>query len=165
MTTAAEELRRSAIISPCGRYRYRLERTWSDAAPVTFIMLNPSTADAEIDDPTIRRCMGFARSWGAGGIIVANLFALRATDPTELEKANAPIGTENDTAIVDAILASSLTVAAWGAHKFAARRAVAVKRMIVGRIGGRLKCLGRTKSGHPRHPLYVPASQALEVFP
>lgn len=152
-------MQKSAEISACGRYRYMLERRWSDAAPVTFIMLNPSTADADIDDPTIRRCMGFARAWNAGGIVVANLFALRSTDPAALAKDEAPIGPQNDEAICRAVLAASRTIAAWGAHAFAERRAATVKRMIAQSLTRPLDCLGKTKSGHPRHPLYVPAAQ------
>ena len=83
---------KSAQISPCGLYRYRLERFWSDKPALPFVMLNPSTADADLDDPTIRRCMGFARREGAGGIIVATLHAFRATTPEELRKAYDPFG-------------------------------------------------------------------------
>lgn len=87
---------KSAIISECGKYRYSLSRIWDEnKANVLFIMLNPSTADGDVDDPTIRRCIGFAKSWGYGGIYVGNLFAYRATDPKELLKVENPIGFEN----------------------------------------------------------------------
>jgi len=89
-------LQRGAVISPCGLYRYSLTRTWSAALPLPFVMLNPSTADADIDDPTIRRCMAFARREHAGGIIVANVFAYRATSPADLWKATDPFGPWND---------------------------------------------------------------------
>lgn len=133
---------RSAVISPCGQYRYRLDRRWGDGPTLGFIMLNPSTADAEIDDATIRRCMGFARREGCGGIQVVNLFAYRATDPAHLLTVADPIGPEND------LYVRSLkgpVVAAWGAHPMARK----------GFFGRHLLCLGKTKDGYPRHPLYV----------
>jgi hypothetical protein len=78
------EIERTATISDCGRYRYTLGRTWSDEPPVLFVMLNPSTADADVDDNTISKCIGFAKRWGHGGITVVNLYAWRATNPKEL---------------------------------------------------------------------------------
>jgi hypothetical protein len=129
-------------------------------------MLNPSTADATADDPTIRRCMGFARSWGAGGIRVVNLFALRATDPAELAKFDSPVAPRppegahpfhenlNDAHIVDASDGCRL-IAAWGTHGSFQRRDRAVMKLLATR---RVECLGVTKGGHPRHPLYVAAS-------
>jgi hypothetical protein len=83
---------RGATLSDCGRYRYRLWRRWADGPTVLFVMLNPSTADADVDDPTIRRCIGFARSWGAGALEVVNLYAWRATQPAELKAAVGPVG-------------------------------------------------------------------------
>src|SRR5262249_14212908 len=99
-----EEVRRAAVISDCGRYRYSLTRRWGDAAEprALFVMLNPSTADAEQDDPTIRRCIGFAKAWGMGSLEVVNLYALRATDPAALLSAPDPIGPKNDTMITSA---------------------------------------------------------------
>src|SRR5262245_19133112 len=98
---------KEALISPCGLYRYWLTRTWDNSLRrVCWVMLNPSTADAEQDDPTIRRCVGFARSWGAGGIIVVNLFAFRASDPKALLRAADPVGPDNDGHILKSVLAS-----------------------------------------------------------
>ena len=107
----------TAEISPCGLYRYRLTRTWDAAAPaLLFVMLNPSTADASEDDPTIRRCLGFARRERAGGLVVANLFAFRATDPKALEDAADPIGPDNARWIETCVRETSgPIVAAWGA--------------------------------------------------
>jgi hypothetical protein len=118
------------------------------------VMLNPSTADARRDDPTIRRCIAFARAWGYAGIDVVNLFAYRSTRPEELLRVADPIGPLNDAHILRAHAASSLTVAAWGAEAVAADRA----RRVVGLLGGDIACLGTTVAGAPRHPLYLRAS-------
>lgn len=86
-----------AHLSACGAYRYALRRTWDPARPAAlFVGLNPSTADAERDDPTTRRCVRFARDWGFGGLLVGNLFAYRATRPRDLRAAAEPVGPEND---------------------------------------------------------------------
>ena len=109
---------KSAEISPCGLYRYSLTRKWEAwKGTVNFIMLNPSTADAQEDDPTIRRCIGFAKAWGYGGIVVTNLFAYRATNPKELKKVDKPFGEHNHLYQLEAaVISSELTVCAWGAH-------------------------------------------------
>lgn len=148
----SETVRKDAVISPCGTYRYRLTREWDESKPtVAFVMLNPSTADAEVDDPTIRRVIGFARSWGFGRVWVYNLFALRSTDPDHILRHPDPVGPEND-AHLQAIPADIPVVAAWGMHhRGHLGRAFHVGRM----LKGRLECLGRTNGGHPRHPLYV----------
>lgn len=147
-------MKRSAWISGCGTYRYDLTRHWDDDKPaVTWIMLNPSTADGDVDDPTIRRCIGFARSWGYGGIIVRNLYALRATNPSELRRHPAPIGPENDSYLTECQFAT-LVVCAWGSHSIARTRALAVRKDLR-RDGAPLHHLGLTKDGQPRHPLYL----------
>src|SRR5689334_19453129 len=90
------QLEDNAVISACGRYRYVLTRQVGPGSRrATFVMLNPSTADATNDDPTIRRCIGFAREWGCGRLVVLNLFAFRATDPADLKRAIDPVGPEN----------------------------------------------------------------------
>lgn len=155
----------SAALSHCGTYRYELRRVWNpDEALCGWVMLNPSTADADIDDPTIRRCVGFAKGWGLGGIVVVNLFALRATDPCELSRHTDPCGPENENywrAVADE---SALTVCAWGAHRMAA--SVAPRLLVALRVGRtEVRCLGTTKSGAPRHPLYVRGDTALSPFP
>lgn len=157
----------TAEISPCGLYRYRLTRTWDAAAPaLLFVMLNPSTADASEDDPTIRRCLGFARRERAGGLVVANLFAFRATDPKALEDAADPIGPDNARWIETCVRETSgPIVAAWGAS-VPKRLDLLVHMRVVALLPlDRLRCLGRTASGAPRHPLYLPASAALERWP
>ncbi|NYI70676.1 hypothetical protein GGQ54_001236 [Naumannella cuiyingiana] len=149
-----------AVLSECGRYRYRLTRVWDvDRPDATFILLNPSTADAKEDDPTIRRCMRFARTWGLGGLVVVNLYAYRATKPADLWRADDPVGPENDDHLRDvlgvAVRAGSPVVAAWGAHGRPGR----VSEVVA--FAGRLDALGLTKSGQPRHPLYVRADTRL----
>ena len=89
-------MQRDALFSPCGTYRYRLTRRWAEGPAVAFIMLNPSTADGSVDDPTIRRCIGYGQSWGYGALAVGNLYAFRATEPQELRRARDPIGPDND---------------------------------------------------------------------
>lgn len=152
----------SAIISPCGTYRYLLTRPGdlhADKGTALFLMLNPSTADATEDDPTIRRCRNFARAWGCNGLAVANLYALRATDPTELWKHPDPIGPDNDWRLRAIAEEYTDIVCAWGANARAER--VAAVANILTAAGGRLWCLGTTKDGHPRHPLYVRGDQPL----
>lgn len=152
MTTPA--LFRDAVFSQDGEYRYALVRAWEDGPRDTWIMLNPSTADAELDDPTIRRCMSFSRRWGAGGIRVVNLFALRSTDPGALVTHRAPVGAANNDVIMHtAESCSGRVIAAWGAHPMAVERAREVF-WIINPIA-RMYALGVTKAGHPRHPLYV----------
>jgi hypothetical protein len=148
---------RDAVISACGRYRYRLSRTWDHRSPpLVWIMLNPSTADAEIDDPTIRRCVGFARREGAGGIEVLNIFALRATDPKALREAADPIGPDNDQWIREILHPHRRVVVAWGEHGKYLGRDFAVLRNLR-ESGIRIECLG----AKPRHPLYIRADQPL----
>jgi len=98
--TAKIEFRGAAVFSPDEVYRYRLERDFQRPGPVhAWIMLTPSTADAETNDPTVRRCVGFSHAWGAGRLIVTNLYALRSTDPAALKTHPEPVGPENDAAI------------------------------------------------------------------
>ena len=124
-------------------------------------MLNPSTADGRRDDPTIRRCVGFARREGFTGIRVVNLFALRATDPAELKSAGDPVGAESDSAILDAVRSSEFTVAAWGAKGVLCGRDEAVLQLLEGHP---IWCLGTTKMGHPRHPLPVRKLAPMERY-
>jgi hypothetical protein len=142
-----------AAFSADGRYRYRLWRRWDRSRPVVaFVMLNPSTADARRDDPTIRRCVAFARRWGYGGIEVVNLFALRATDPRALQAADDPIGPVNDRHVRRALAAARTLVLAWGARGAMRDRAASTRRLVSPRAP---RCLGLTRSGEPRHPLYL----------
>ena len=142
-----------AAFSRDGRYRYRLWRRWDRSRPaIAFCMLNPSTADARRDDPTIRRCIGFARDWGYGGIEVVNIFALRATDPRALRSARDPVGPRNDAFMLRAAGRSPVVIA-WGAHGALRGRGATALRLFGART--RLLALGRTRSGAPPHPLYL----------
>jgi hypothetical protein len=146
-----------AVISDDGRYRYQLSRIWDPAVEsLVFVMLNPSTADAELDDPTIRRCMGFARRDGFGGIHVTNLYALRATNPKDLWTAEDPVGPDNDAWLAEMFSEVAGNgrpiVAAWGANA-KPERVAQVMRM---QYSEGLVSFGVTKSGAPRHPLYLP---------
>lgn len=148
---------RDARLSPDGVYRYTLTRRWEAYRPTAlWVMLNPSTADALVDDPTIRRCIGFARSWGFGAIQVVNLYALRSTDPSALKYHDAPEGPMNRYWLSVALAETSMTVAAWGANPLAQERGRELMQRSV--LGPDVKCLGTTKAGAPRHPLYVSRS-------
>jgi len=157
----------TTIISPCGTYRYTLTRRIPQVVrwvkPCLFVMLNPSVADAAIDDPTIRRCIGFANRHLCTDLTVVNLFALRATDPKQLQICQArsgdPIGPDNWMHFTDQITAHRLGViiAAWGANPMAATMPMHHQAL---RDAG-AQCLGVTKDGSPRHPLYVRADQPL----
>lgn len=157
----------AAVVSPCGLYRYTLTRAWAHRSwcwrRALWIGLNPSTADAEIDDPTIRRMVGFSRAWGFGSLEVVNLFAWRATDPRALRSVPDPVGPDNDRCIVEAAARASLIVACWGADPMVARRSRAVLDLLAP-ANVDVVCLGRTRDGHPRHPLYLSAATEQERF-
>lgn len=154
---------RGAELSDCGRYRFMLWRRWDKSkARATFIMLNPSTADADNDDPTIRRCIGFARTWGYGGLRVVNLYAFRATKPADLWKATDPVGAGNLSWIERAVDPEGITVAAWGAHARDAE--VREVRGLFYDMGIPLHALKLTKDGQPGHPLYIAADTAPTVY-
>lgn len=162
LSAVAYEHLSGAKLSPCGIYRYTLDRVWDTSLPIAlFVMLNPSTANATEDDRTIVRCTNFAKREGCGGITVVNLFALRSTDPEALRSHPDPVGPDN-TAWIGAVLNRdpAVVIAAWGAHSFAADRAAKVAALIAAH-GTPLKCLGVTKAGHPKHPLYLPATTPL----
>lgn len=144
---------RSAAFSPCRKYRYALHVIWDSSLLIcNFIGLNPSTADEFKDDPTIRRCKGYCRSWGYGGLIMTNLFAFRATDPKAMMQAEDPVGPENDGYLATIAVASFLRIAAWGnLGSFKGRGAH------MATVLPELMCLGVSKEGYPKHPLYLRA--------
>lgn len=150
----------TAEFSPCGTYRYTLTRKtncplrW--VRPILFIMLNPSTATATTNDPTIRRCISFAERHSYTDLTVVNLFALRATNPKELLNHEDPIGPLNDIRIEEEIKKhrNHTIVAAWGSNKLAQERAITLSHQL-----GPFLCLGRNKNGSPKHPLYVKSDQ------
>lgn len=170
MTTV--EMQRSAML--VGPYRYSLERRWSDdaidARRVLWIMLNPSTADALIDDPTIRRCIGFSQFWGYPQLAVRNAFAFKATKPADMASAKVQgvdiVGPLNDELLLDGFMDiknfGGLAVVAWGAHCPITREEEIIK--IANSVGVNLHCLGLTKDGKPKHPLYIRADAPLVPF-
>lgn len=147
----------TALYSDCLTYRYDLTRVWdAGGRRAAFVMLNPSTATEAANDPTVERCERRARALGYGAMRVANVFALRATDPRVMRAHPEPVGRpENDAAILDAAAWADDVVCAWGAHGAHLGRGSEVEAMLRA-AGHRLGALGLSKGGHPRHPLYVP---------
>lgn len=166
----------SAVISPCGRYRYRLDRPLSARGPtIAFLLHNPSTADAENEDPTSRRGIGFAKLWNAGRMVFANPFAGRATKPADLWKMDDPVGPENMQYIVNLAVevaaSGGFFVFAWGAVNPPAALRRQVRQHLyetedcVRAYCPDVRCLGTTsKSGDPRHPLYLAANTPLQKW-
>lgn len=152
----------SARFSPCEGYRYELARTWDVSKPrLTFVGLNPSTADAFQDDPTIRRIIGFARSWGCGALRMFNAFALRSTDPKGLLDVDDPIGPENDSALREdfesARARNERVVLGWGNPGILDMRGAIVAGWAIA-YHGEPECFGLTQNGQPKHPLYLPGT-------
>ena len=158
---------KSAIFSKCRTYRYSLSRVWNTSLPgMLWIVLNPSTATETEDDPTIRRCMRFAASWGYGGIVMCNLFAVRATDPKVMLAHPIPVGPENDTWVDAYSREVALIVAAWGTHGRHMHRDMEVMELLRRESEqGKIKCLKLTKDGAPWHPLYVKGDAKLLKYP
>jgi hypothetical protein len=138
-------------------YRYSLWREWDPDKPtVIFLMLNPSTADENVLDPTLRRCLGYAMNWGYGRMEILNLFALRSTDPSALYVHRDPVGWQNNVVIVRACeRRDRLVVAAWGTHGTYRGRDREVINLVTRQCGKDLHCLVLTKEGIPGHPLYL----------
>ncbi len=141
---------KSAVFSPCRKYRYSLSRTWDiNQKIILFIGLNPSTADETYDDPTIRRCLFYSSRWGFGGLIMVNLFAFRATLPKDLKNSKHPVGRDNNQFIIHAHKDASMTIAAWGNDGDLYNRDQEVLEIISNPM-----CLKINKTGQPAHPLY-----------
>jgi len=163
----------AAHFSECSRYRYWLQR---DISPPTerirsrclWVMLNPSTADCTVNDPTVGRCMDFTARWGYDDMEIVNLFAYRSTDPKMLllpKIKPIAIGPENDAWIRQRAAQADIVICAWGAHKFVRERSVDVRAMLrVVAPPYLIGCIGRTKDDYPKHPLYVPGNTKLEHF-
>ena len=144
---------RETIFSPCRQYRYTLWREWiGGEGYAMFIGLNPSTADETQDDPTIRRCIGYAKAWGYGALCMTNLFAYRATEPTVMLATAEPVGIENDKHLRRCAEQASVVIAAWGCDGVHMNRAAHVRALLPD-----LHYLRLTKGAHPGHPLYLPA--------
>lgn len=142
----------SAMFSPCRLYRYDLWRRWSNDPVCVFIGLNPSTADATKDDPTIRKCVGYATRWGYGSICMVNLFAFRASNPKDMLAAEYPIGADNDAVLRSRVAGAAIVIAAWGKYGGYMNRGKIVMTM----LSATLQCLKHNKDGSPSHPLYLP---------
>ncbi|SDJ26441.1 DUF1643 domain-containing protein [Salimicrobium halophilum] len=155
-----------ALISECENYRYWLERSWeqegSKEEELLFVLLNPSTADDKTDDPTIRKLRGFTSRWGYRKFKVVNLYALRSSKPDVLKADHSPVGAENDYWLKRLLGEHRTIVCAWGNH--ADKRRVQYFRGLADELGVSLLCLGKTKQGQPRHPLYLPYDQKLETY-
>ena len=154
-------MERTALLSPCSKYRYRLGRRWGDGPPLVFVMLNPSTADAEQDDATIRKCIGFAERLGFVGIEVVNLYAFRATDPRELRAAGYPVGPENDDHLEEVCRPAQTVVCAWGSNAKGLQRPVDVLRTLKAWNVAPM-ALQVNAGGIPAHPLMLPYSCTLQ---
>lgn len=159
---------RSAVLSPNGVYRYRLDRVvGTGRATMAVIMVNPSTADHESDDPTIRRLVGFAERMRFGRLVVGNLFAFRATDVGRLRDADDPVGPENDRHLEAILNYASVAVAGWGRRDKLPvplrQRWIAIADMAL-RLRVPIQCWGTADDGHPRHPLFVPYDEPLRAW-
>lgn len=146
-----------------GDYRYLLWREWnSQSKTVSFIMLNPSRADARVNDPTITRCLKFARSWGYGRLEVVNLFAYRTPHPSLLKQAVEPIGRDNDRYILETVVKSDRAILAWGNCGTWQQRDLSVLQLL--NTCSHLYCFGMTQKGCPHHPLYLHRESKLQLF-
>lgn len=169
-------MERKTLFSPDRVYRYTLWREWpgdfwfdeiTKGEPgygrrdeyVQFIGLNPSTADEKKDDPTVRKCINFAKRWGFGAMCMTNLFAFRATDPKVMKQYPEPVGPDNDKWLVEIAKSSGAIIAAWGTNGVHQGRDAAVKKLIPG-----MWCLRKTQHGHPEHPCYITYDIELQRF-
>lgn len=153
----------AAIFSSCRLYRYELWRRWGNGKFLAVIGLNPSTADEQLNDPTIRKCIGYAKRWGFDALCMLNLFAWRDTDPENMKKSEFPEGLHNDHHILKNASAADLVIAAWGKHGSFRNRDIAVMDQLF-RIGVKLHYLHRNNDGSPGHPLYLPNSATPTPF-
>lgn len=150
--------------SPCRKYRYSLTHEWDDLferKEIAFIGLNPSTADELTLDPTLTRIRGFCQSWGFNTFHMLNIFAFRSTDPKGLKVTQDPIGPENNEVLKAFGDKGIPLVFCWGNHGAYLDREAQVFQLLQ---GAETFCLARTKSGHPGHPLYLPADSRLQPF-
>lgn len=144
-----------ATFTECGRWRYRLWRAWDESLPrCVFVMLNPSVANAVSLDPTVRRCVTFAKKWGCGSLDVVNIFAWVDGDPKGLLSSPDPVGPDNDRHIIQAARGAKFVISAWSGWASLHGRGAHVE-LLLRRHGIPLWCLGKTGDGHPRHPLYM----------
>jgi len=151
-------MHKASQLSPCLTYRYRLDRLWDDSKPaLLFVLYNPSTADASQDDPTLRRCIGFAQSWDYGGLCVINLYSLRTPDPKTLRAHPRPKGPDHERVFQEALEGHSHVVCAWGLQGGPISRHFSPGTH-------RIFHLGLNRDGSPKHPLYLPSSTLLHEW-
>jgi hypothetical protein len=154
---------RGATFSPDRKYRYKLWRVWDTGLPmVLFICLNPSTANENKDDPTVRRIIGFGKDWNYGGIYLGNLFAYCTSDPSKLDIVEDPVGPATDALILEMALQCEMVVVAWGVHGDKHGRGNMIIREL--KRLHTIRCFGINANGQPKHPLYIPAGAGLEVM-
>ena len=155
-----------AVFSPDRAYRYLLWRELkTGSGTCLWVMLNPSTADEHVLDPTLRRCIRYTEEWGYRRMEVVNLFALRSTDPAGMDEVADPVGEENNEHTSSAMDRAAQVIVGWGAHRLAQFRAEWLVEQSFERMDWPpLRCLGITKNGQPRHPLYLPASATPELW-
>ncbi len=159
-----DSIERTALFDATGRYRYRLGRRWqSSGGQVTFIMLNPSRANALADDPTLRACIQFAQRWQYSSLTVVNLFGYCTPHPTELKAASDPIGPENDGYVIKAVEQAEQVVLAWGNWGGFGGRDRAILSLLK-HHSQKLSYLQLNRSGHPRHPLYIKRDTPLQQY-
>lgn len=155
-------MERTARFDSTGRYRYWLGRRWqAEGKEVAFVMLNPSRADAAVDDPTLRACIQFAQRWQYASLSVVNLFGYRTPHPTALKQATDPIGPENDAHVLQAVAQAQQTVLAWGNHGEWLGRDRAISQLLKP-YHHKIHYLQINKSGQPRHPLYIKRTAKLQ---
>lgn len=170
METTYQHMATSKLVSGngatiVGEFRYRLWRTWDETRPhLLWVLLNPSIANDQLDDPTLKRCKAFSKEWGYGALEIVNLFAFRATHPQDLYTTPDPIGAMNDFHIADAATRATRTIVAWGTSGIYQQRDQAVLALLHHHASQSLYCLGTTRNGCPRHPLYIPHSAVLVPY-
>lgn len=157
----SDAIQSGAILSPCRTWRYTLTRSWGDGKKLLFILVNPSTADETNPDPTLTRGIGFAKRLGFDGLVFVNLFAFRTPYPKDMKKAEDPVGPDNDRHIIEQADNAGMIVLAWGTNGCYLGRDQKVIQLLQGRS---LHCLGKTKHGFPKHPLYLSSGTELERF-
>ena len=154
----------TAALSDCGRYRYVLDRRWTDGPICMFVGLNPSTGTADSDDATVRRCSALAKNWGFSGITMANLYAVRCRYPQILSTHQDPIGPENDRFLLPTVKQAHTVVAMWGNHGLKSYGLSTRRDQGILALRDDWQCVGITKRGAPRHPLYVASTSTLMNF-
>ncbi|MBL4906200.1 MAG: DUF1643 domain-containing protein [Sneathiella sp.] len=152
-----------ATFSDCKTFRYRLWRKWNNGPTVSFLMLNPSTADENRNDPTIERCHRRAVAMGFGALDVINIFSFRATDPKDLKKATDPVGPETNTILLESARSADMTICAWGSHGDHKNRDREVRHLLKSNDID-VHFLTLTSKGQPGHPLYIPYSKTPQLW-